>query len=50
MDGLDCWVIGQSIKDAAEKKPTYLLPRPPDAARFKKTEYDAIWAAATVLL
>ena len=26
IDGRDCWVIGQSIKDAAMKKPTYLLP------------------------
>lgn len=26
IDGRDCWVIGQSIKDAGMKKPTYLLP------------------------
>jgi hypothetical protein len=26
IDGQDCWVIGQSIKDAGMKKPTYLLP------------------------
>jgi hypothetical protein len=26
IDDRDCWVMGQSMKDAAMKKPTYLLP------------------------
>ena len=26
IDEADCWVLGQSIKDAATTKPTYLLP------------------------
>lgn len=26
VDEADCWVLGQSIKDAATRKPTYLIP------------------------
>jgi len=49
VDDLSCWVMGQSIKDAAKAKPTYLLPLPPDIARLKLNHYEAIWNNATVL-
>jgi len=39
-----CWVIGQSIKDAARKKPTYMIEvtAPP-----MRNIYEQIWATAT---
>ena len=39
-----CWVIGQSIKDAARKKPTYIIEvmAPP-----MQNIYEQIWATAT---
>jgi len=49
VDNLSCWVMGQSIKDAAKSKPTYLLPLPPDIAKLKLSHYEAIWNNATVL-
>jgi hypothetical protein len=39
-----CWVIGQSIKDAARKKPTYIVEHA--GAVAMRGIYDAIWAAA----
>jgi hypothetical protein len=38
--------MGQSIKDAAKAKPTYLLPLPADIAKLKLTHYEAIWVTA----
>jgi hypothetical protein len=49
VDNLSCWVMGQSIKDAAKSKPTYLLPLPPDIAKLKLGHYEAIWSNANVL-
>lgn len=49
VDDLSCWVMGQSIKDAAKSKPTYLLPLSPDIAKLKLSHYEAIWSNATVL-
>ena len=46
VDELSCWVMGQSIKDAAKSKPTYLLPLPPDIAKLKLGHYEAIWSNA----
>jgi hypothetical protein len=40
-----CWVIGQSIKDAARKKPTYIVEHSGVAAM--KGIYDQIWSGAT---
>ncbi|MGH8710494.1 MAG: hypothetical protein ACREVA_04155 [Burkholderiales bacterium] len=48
VDDRSCWVLGQSIKDAA-KKPTYLAPLPDDAAQLKKADYEAIWTTAKPL-
>ena len=39
-----CWVIGQSIKDAAKKKPTYIVEHV--GATAMKGIYDPIWANA----
>ncbi len=43
-----CWVIGQSIKDAAKKKPTYIVEHP--SPILMKGIYDPLWAAATVVV
>jgi hypothetical protein len=47
VDDGSCWVLGQSIKDAAKTKPTYLAPLANDAAQLKKADYEQIWGAAT---
>ena len=44
IDGRDCWVLGQSIKDAAMKKPTYLVPV--DAVSDMAKLYEDVWAGA----
>jgi len=49
LDGYVCWVTGQSIKDAAKAKPTYLAPLSPDVVMEKLRNYEAIWLAATVI-
>ncbi len=49
VDDLSCWVMGQSIKDAAKAKPTYLVPLPADIANLKLGHYEAIWKTAVVL-
>jgi hypothetical protein len=41
------WVIGQSLKDAAKKKPTYIIEH--DEA-LMRGPYESIWQAATVIL
>lgn len=47
LDGRSCWVLGQSIKDAAKSKPTYLAPLDAQTAELKKAEYEKIWSSAT---
>jgi hypothetical protein len=49
LDGLSGWVLGQSIKDAAAAKPTYLLPLSADIAALKLKHYEAVWNAAKPL-
>ena len=49
VDERSCWVLGQSLKDAAKSKPTYLAPLPNDVAQLKKKDYEKIWAVATPL-
>jgi hypothetical protein len=46
VDGSDCWVLGQSIKDAAKAMPTYLAPLSPDIALDKFGFYESIWNEA----
>ena len=43
-----CWVIGQSIKDAARKKPTYIVEH--SGAATMKGIYESIWASAAVVV
>jgi hypothetical protein len=46
VDGRSCWVLGQSIKDAAKSKPTYIAPIAADATQLKLADYEKIWATA----
>lgn len=46
VDEKQCWVLGQSIKDAAVKAPTYLLPI--DSVVDMRNLYEEIWNKATV--
>ena len=43
-----CWVIGRSIKDAAKKKPTYIVEHP--SAALMRGIYEPLWAVATVVV
>lgn len=42
-----CWVIGQSIKDAAKKKPTYIVEHTSSTMR---PIYEVIWANANQII
>jgi hypothetical protein len=44
------WVIGQSIKDAAKKKPTYMIELDEPSLTAARDAYGRIWAAATVII
>lgn len=46
IDNNICWIIGQSIKDAAKAKPTYLVSLSPDIVRAKLATYENIWENA----
>ena len=41
------WVIGQSIKDAAKKKPTYMIELDEPVLAASRNAYDQIWSGAT---
>jgi hypothetical protein len=43
-----CWVIGQSIKDAAKKKPTYIVEH--SGATSMQGIYEAIWSSAAIVV
>ena len=47
IDNAQCWLLGQSIKDAAKKKPTYLVELPEELTPEKLSYYEHIWAEAT---
>ena len=49
IDEQSCWVLGQSIKDAAKTKVTYLAPLSSDLVASKLKHYEAIWLNATPL-
>ena len=49
LDNYVCWLIGQSIKDAAKAKPTYLVQLPPDVVPEKLNNYEEIWSSAEKL-
>jgi len=45
IDQSDCWIVGNSIKDAARKS-TYLIPLSPTIATSKIGIYEEIWTRA----
>lgn len=47
LDDYICWVLGQSLKDAAKAKPTYLAPLAPDVVQAKLQDYNDIWGSAS---
>jgi hypothetical protein len=49
VDGNVCWVVGQSVKDAAKSKPTYIAPLSPDVCTLKLADYELIWVSANGL-
>ncbi len=49
VDASECWVLGQSIRKAAESKPTYLAPLSPDIAKLKLTHYENVWSQAQTI-
>ncbi len=49
IDGDVCWVLGQSIKDAAVKKTTYLAPLSPDVSSTKLALYNDVWTRARAI-
>lgn len=49
LDDRSGWVLGQSIKDAAKAKPTYLAPLDSETVRLKKAIYEQIWLAGKPL-
>ena len=44
------WVTGQSIKDAARKKPTYLIELEEPLLSAARDSHNRIWATATVVI
>ncbi len=44
------WVTGQSIKDAARKKPTYMIELDNPLLTASKDIHNRIWAAATPII
>jgi hypothetical protein len=49
LDDYVCWIVGQSLKDAAKAKPTYLAPLAPDVVAAKLDDYESIWAEAQAI-
>jgi len=45
-----CWIIGQSIKDAAMKKPTYMVELEEPLLTPARSTYEGLWAGATVVI
>lgn len=45
IDDNQCWVIGQSVKDAAVSKNTYLAPLTADVVPEKRGHYEKVWAS-----
>ena len=47
IDSHSCWLLGQSIKDAAKKKPTYFVELPEELVSEKQSYYENIWSSAS---
>ena len=50
LDNTTCWLIGQSIKDAATSKPTYIAPLSQEFVADKFASYSQIWLAGQPLI
>jgi hypothetical protein len=44
------WVVGQSIKDAARKKPTYMIELDEPLLSAARNIYNSIWTTATIVI
>ncbi len=44
------WAVGQSIKEAGKKKPTYLIELSEPTLSAARAAYESLWSAATVLI
>jgi len=49
VDQSQCWVLGASIKDAADNKPTYLAPLPSELVAAKAALYEGVRANAQAI-
>jgi hypothetical protein len=49
IDKRSCYVLGQSIKDAARTRATYLAPLPAEIASLKLGIYEELWSTSTPL-
>ena len=47
IDGRSCWLIGHSIKDGAENRPTYIAPLSTEMVPEKLQHYEDIWRQST---
>jgi hypothetical protein len=45
-----CWTVGQSIKDAAKKKPTYMVELSANLVPIMRKIYEDLWAKAAVVV
>ncbi len=45
-----CWIIGASIKDAAVKKPTYMVEIEEPLLSAARSAYEVLWATAQVVV
>ncbi len=45
-----CWTVGQSIKDAAKKKPTYMVELSAGLVPMMRKIYEDLWTKATVVV
>jgi hypothetical protein len=45
-----CWTVGQSIKDAARKKPTYMVEMSDGLVSMLRPIYEGIWVKAAVIV
>jgi hypothetical protein len=45
-----CWTVGQSIKDAATKKPTYMVELSSGLVQTMRPIYEDLWAGAAVVV
>ncbi len=45
-----CWAVGQSIKDAAKKKPTYMVELSAALVPAMRNIYEDIWGKAAIVV